>query len=110
MSSTVAATGTACDASTTVAAPVTRATPTRRDPWLDNAKMVLVTLVVVGHSWTLLPTTTAGSVLYDFLYLWHVPAFVMVTGYLSRSFTWSRRHLSRLLTTVVVPYLIFEGA
>lgn len=110
MSSTVLATGSARNASTTDAAPVTRPTPKRRDPWLDNAKMVLVTLVVVGHSWTLLPTTTAGSALYDFLYLWHVPAFVMVTGYLSRSFTWSRRHLSRLLTTVAVPYLIFEGA
>ena len=56
------------------------------------------------------PATTAGSALYDFLYLWHVPAFVMVTGYLSRSFTWSRRHLSRLLTTVALPYLLFEGA
>ena len=97
------------------------ATPTRqpaapastrpaRDPWLDNAKMLLVTLVVVGHSWTLLPSTFTTSWAYNFLYLWHVPAFVMVTGYLSRSFTLSRRNLSRLVTTVVVPYLVFEWA
>ena len=26
-----------------------------RDPYFDNAKMLLVTLVVVGHGWTLLP-------------------------------------------------------
>ncbi len=82
----------------------------RRDPYYDNAKMLLVTLVVVGHSWTLLPDSFAQHWLYDFLYLWHVPAFVLVTGYLSRSFTWSRAHLSRLVTTVAVPYVVFEGA
>ena len=62
----------------------------RRDPWFDNAKMLLVTLVVVGHAWTLLPDDRVAGGLFDFLYAWHVPAFVMVTGYLSRSFTWTR--------------------
>lgn len=38
-----------------------------RDPWFDNAKMVLVTLVVVGHSWVLLPDHTARHWAYDFL-------------------------------------------
>ena len=79
-----------------------------REPWFDNAKMLLVTLVVVGHSWTLLPHTATTTWAYNFLYLWHVPAFVVVTGYLSRSFTFSRRSLGRLVTTVVVPYLLFE--
>lgn len=84
--------------------------PPARDPWFDNAKMLLVTLVVVGHSWVLLPEDTlARNWFYDFLYLWHMPAFVMVTGYLSRSFSWSRRHLGRLLTMVVVPYIVFEA-
>lgn len=80
-----------------------------RDPWLDNAKMLLVTLVVVGHMWILLPESATKHWFYDFLYLWHVPAFVMVTGYLSRSFTWSRPHLTKLVTTVAVPYVVFEG-
>ena len=80
-----------------------------RDPWLDNAKLLLVTLVVVGHTWTLLPSNWFHGSAYDFLYLWHVPAFVMVTGYLSRRFSWTRRDLRRLLTTVVVPYVVFEG-
>src|SRR5687768_1759037 len=81
-----------------------------RDPWFDNAKMLLVTLVVLGHTWTLLPENRLERWLYDFLYLWHVPAFVMVTGYLSRSFTWSRRSLGRLLTGLALPYLVFEVA
>ena len=80
-----------------------------RDPWFDNAKMALVTLVVVGHSWTLLPSDVVNGQLYDFLYAWHVPAFVFVTGYLSRSFAWNRDRLWRLFRTVAVPYLIFEA-
>ncbi|HSJ23017.1 MAG TPA: acyltransferase family protein [Nocardioidaceae bacterium] len=80
-----------------------------RDPWFDNAKMLLVTLVVVGHAWVLLPDSLARHWFYDFLYLWHMPAFVMVTGYLSRSFTWSRRNLARLVTVVAVPYVVFEA-
>ncbi|WP_122818368.1 acyltransferase family protein [Nocardioides pantholopis] len=90
----------------------TSATTTRptRDPWLDNAKMALVTLVVVGHTWTLLPLTALHGHLYDFLYAWHIPAFVFVTGYLSRSFDWSRRRLWQLFCTVAVPYVIFECA
>lgn len=81
-----------------------------RDPWLDNAKMALVTLVVVGHAWVLLPQTPLVAGLYDFLYAWHVPAFVFVTGYLSRGFTWQRRRLWQLVRTVAVPYVLFEAA
>ncbi|MCW2845532.1 MAG: acyltransferase 3 [Nocardioides sp.] len=82
--------------------------PTTRDPWLDNAKMALVTLVVIGHSWTLLAPNVVDDQLYDFLYAWHVPAFVFVTGYLSRGFAWNRDRLWQLFRTVVVPYVVFE--
>lgn len=80
-----------------------------RDPWLDNAKMTLVTLVVVGHFWAVLPDTGFNDHLYDFLYVWHMPAFVLVTGYLSRTFAWTRRRLVGLVTTVAVPYVVFES-
>ncbi|WP_166133222.1 acyltransferase family protein [Nocardioides ochotonae] len=81
-----------------------------RDPWFDNAKMALVTLVVVGHAWVLLEPSPLRDHLYDFLYAWHVPAFVFVTGHLSRSFTWERRRLWQLVRTVAVPYVVFECA
>jgi len=82
----------------------------QRDPWFDNAKMALVTLVVVGHSWTLLSLSGITGHLYDFLYAWHVPAFVFVTGYLSRSFSWTQARLWQLVRTVAVPYIVFEAA
>jgi len=82
----------------------------RRDPWLDNDKMVLVTLVVVGHSLTMLPWTGLHNQVYDFLYFWHMPAFVLVTGYLSRTFSYSRRRLWALVRGLLVPYVLVEAA
>ena len=72
--------------------------------------MALVTLVVIGHAWTLLPQTTLNNHFYDFLYAWHIPAFVFVTGYLSRGFAYTPQRFWQLFRTVVVPYLIFECA
>src|SRR4051812_10467233 len=72
--------------------------------------MALVLLVVVGHSWTLLPHNGLNDHLYDFLYAWHVPAFVLVTGYLSRSFTWESTRMWQLVRTVAIPYGVFESA
>jgi fucose 4-O-acetylase-like acetyltransferase len=77
-----------------------------RDQFLDNAKFIFVALVVVGHAWTLAANV---SYLYSWLYLWHVPAFVLVTGYLSRSFRFTKRHLHKLAVTVVFPYVLFEA-
>lgn len=82
--------------------------PKRRDPWLDNAKTVLIVVVVVGHAVILLPAGDLRSQLYDFIYYFHIPAFVVLTGYLSRSFAWNRRHLTALVYTLVVPYVLFE--
>ncbi|MEZ5094070.1 acyltransferase family protein [Nocardioides sp.] len=80
----------------------------RRDPWLDNVKMVLVTIVVIGHLLVVSPPSRQQSWVYDFIYYFHIPAFVLVTGYLSRSFRYTRRHLLSVLTTLVVPYIIFS--
>lgn len=82
----------------------------RRDPWLDNAKLTLVTLVVIGHSMGLLDGSELDLQIYDFIYFWHIPAFVLLSGHLSKGFDWDRRHFSSLFTTILLPYLIFEPA
>lgn len=88
-----------------------RAAARTRDPWLDNAKTVLVVLVVVGHAIGVADAASHGrGFVYDFLYLWHIPAFVFISGYLSRSFRYDARHLKGLLFTLLVPFLIFEPA
>jgi fucose 4-O-acetylase-like acetyltransferase len=82
----------------------------RRDPYLDNAKFLAVVLVVVGHFWnnlTDLPVVEAG---YLWLYLFHMPAFVLVTGYLSRRSTMVTPHRAqRIVAGLVVPYLLFQA-
>ncbi|UUW89541.1 acyltransferase family protein [Pimelobacter simplex] len=84
--------------------------PTPRDPWWDNAKMGLIVLVVLGHTWALLPSDALAGHLYDFVYLWHMPAFVFLSGYLSRGFSYRPDRLWGLVTTLLVPYVLFEGA
>lgn len=82
-----------------------------RDPWFDNAKMALVTLAVVGHAWSLLlPPSATNGWLYDFLYIWHMPAFILVSGYFSRSFDWSSRRVRVLVGSVVVPFVLYQAA
>jgi len=70
--------------------------------------MLLVTLVVIGHSWTMLPDDPTTDHLYAFLYAWHMPAFVMISGYLSRSMVWNRTKVWYGVRTLLVPYLIVE--
>src|SRR5699024_7820058 len=78
-----------------------------RDPAIDNARALLITLVVVGHLLNMI-SSTSGEVLYLWIYSFHMPAFVAVSGYLSRSFANKPRQLGRLLSAVLFPYLIFQ--
>ena len=65
--------------------------------------MVLVTVVVVGHAVVLLDTSALEQQAYDFIYYFHIPVFVLLTGYLSKSFRYTRRHLWSLVTTLLIP-------
>lgn len=92
------------------AEPKAEAEPPRRkrDPFLDNVKFVLIALVVVGHS--LVPTLSADSsrALYIFIYTFHMPAFVLISGFLSRNFWNSNAKTNKLVDTFLVPYVIVE--
>lgn len=82
-----------------------------RDPLLDNAKFLAIVLVAVAHAWEpLRDTSRTTEALYRFVYAFHMPAFIIVSGYLSRSFEGRPKQLRRLITGVVIPYLIFETA
>ncbi|NLU68347.1 acyltransferase family protein [Streptomyces sp. HNM0574] len=81
----------------------------RRDPFLDNAKYLTIVLVAIGHAWSpLVDDSRTASALYMVVYTFHMPAFIMISGYLSRSFEGTPRQVRRLLTGVVAPYLVFQ--
>ena len=92
-----------------------RATPAKvgkekqRDPFFDNAKYLAIVLVALGHSWEpLRDGSRAAGALYIFVYTFHMPAFMVISGYFSRSFQGTPHQLKRLVTGVAVPYVLFE--
>jgi fucose 4-O-acetylase-like acetyltransferase len=76
---------------------------------LDNARFILLAFVVVDHfSWPLLKNSETMTTLFYWLHLFHMPAFVMVTGFVSRSLVVNDAKARGLVTRVLVPYLIFQ--
>jgi len=80
----------------------------KRDPFLDNVKFILITLVPIGHS--LVPTLAADSAraAYIFIYTFHMPLFVVISGFLSRNFWNSNAKTNKLVDTFLIPYVIVE--
>lgn len=80
-----------------------------RDAWLDNVRFILLAFVVIDHfSWPLLVESHAMTVLFYWLHLFHMPAFVIVTGFFSRSLVVNDSRARGLATRIVMPYLIFQ--
>lgn len=79
-----------------------------RDPFLDNAKFLAIVLVVIGHAIEPLRDVPATKGLYVTIYAFHMPVFILISGYLSRSFSAHPRQGRRLITGIVLPYLVFE--
>ncbi|MGD6740411.1 acyltransferase family protein [Streptomyces sp. BH106] len=82
-----------------------------RESYFDNVKFLTIVLVACGHAWEPLTYgSRAVTAVYLAVYAFHMPAFALVSGYFSRSFDMAPHRLRRLVTGVVVPYLVFEVA
>ncbi|MEU1788322.1 acyltransferase family protein [Streptomyces sparsogenes] len=85
--------------------------PKQRDAFFDNAKYLAIVLVAMGHAWEpLTDGSRTAEALYMTVYAFHMPAFILISGYFSRSFDMRPHRLRRLITGIAVPYLIFEVA
>ncbi|MET9380450.1 acyltransferase family protein [Streptomyces sp. NPDC002928] len=85
--------------------------PKQRDAFFDNAKYLAIVLVAVAHSWE--PLKGDSRILqgtYMIVYAFHMPAFIVISGFFSRSFDARPDRLKRLVTGVAVPYILFETA
>ncbi|MEU8588110.1 acyltransferase family protein [Streptomyces sp. NPDC048664] len=82
----------------------------QRDAFFDNAKYLAIVLVALGHSWEPLHPGRTLQAGYNFVYAFHMPAFIIISGYFSRSFDMRPDRLKRLVTGVLVPYVVFETA
>lgn len=83
----------------------------QRDAFFDNAKYLAIVLVAMGHSWEPLKgDSRILEAVYTVVYSFHMPAFIIISGYFSRSFDMRPDRLRRLVTGVLVPYVVFETA
>lgn len=81
-----------------------------RVPLWDNARFITVTLVVVGHAIQRLTVDdNQALIVYLFIYAFHMPAFAIISGYFSKTGSPSRRQMTKVLTDILLPYLIMES-
>ncbi len=69
--------------------------------YLDNLRLLLIFLVIFGHTLEQIDGTIR-SALYQIIYTFHIPAFLFLSGYFARF------GAKRLLTRLVLPYLVFQ--
>ncbi|GAA3665304.1 acyltransferase family protein [Microbacterium marinilacus] len=78
-------------------------------PYWDNARFACIVLVVLGHAIQRLTyDSDIAYALYLLVYAFHMPAFAIISGYFSKSDPPSRRQMARIITDILVPYIVFE--
>ncbi|SCS51402.1 acyltransferase family protein [Staphylococcus caeli] len=80
-----------------------------RDYFFDNARAMLIFLVVFGH--LLQPYTEASqhlSALYLTIYSFHMPGFLFISGYFAKK-AGQAGYLEKVSKKLLIPYVIFFG-
>jgi fucose 4-O-acetylase-like acetyltransferase len=80
----------------------------QRDAYFDNAKFLLIALVVLGHFFTTL--THHHEILkamYKTIYSFHMPAFILLSGVFAKGF-YEKGYLVKLIRRIIVPYFTFQ--
>ncbi|HAQ07682.1 MAG TPA: acyltransferase [Bacillus bacterium] len=80
----------------------------QRDYYFDNAKFILIFFVVFGH---LLRSFIEDSEMiyniYKVIYSFHMPAFILVTGFFARGFN-KKGYVWKIARKLILPYIIFQ--
>ncbi|MGR5132550.1 acyltransferase family protein [Vibrio alfacsensis] len=78
-----------------------------RTSFFDNAKFILVFLVVFGHLIEpLIEHSPIIKVAYLSIYSFHMPVFVIISGMLSRSDA-SSEAVAKVIRNILVPFIAF---
>jgi len=80
-----------------------------RDNYFDNAKFILITLVIVGHIVEpILDRYGAIRAGYVFIYSFHMQMFTLISGYFSKN-DGSIDSLKKNISTILLPYLFAQS-
>lgn len=79
-----------------------------REAYFDNAKLLLIFLVVFGHIiQPLKDSIPIADVLYQWIYFFHMPAFVFVSGFFAKG-SGEKSYIMKLVKRILLPYFIFQ--
>ncbi len=80
----------------------------KRIAFFDNSKAILILLVVGGHLLTpYLDDSRFLYSLYHVIFIFHMPAFIFLTGYFTRKAS-GTKYFWKIFTTFLLPYIIFQ--
>ncbi|HBM4073444.1 TPA: acyltransferase family protein [Listeria innocua] len=83
-------------------------TEVKRESYFDNAKFILIFLVVFGHFLQTFIAEYAGvRVLYIYIYTFHMPAFILISGFFAKSFG-KPGYLKKTMKKLILPYVFFQ--
>lgn len=71
-----------------------------RNFFFDNAKFILIMLVVIGHAMQIIADNPLIAFVYKFIYLFHMPAFIFIAGYFTK-FQKEQKYSSLLILYVI---------
>lgn len=78
----------------------------KRDFLIDNSKGLLIFLVVFGHALEFIrEDSVIARVIYIFIYQFHMPVFVFISGYLSKNIIKGR---NEAVKKFLIPFLLFN--
>lgn len=77
----------------------------RRVAYIDNLKGLLIILVVLGHSIQSIDPQFDSNTLFRYIYAFHMPAFMFVSGYVSYKATMEWRTIGKRARQLLVPFL-----
>ncbi|MCD7036177.1 acyltransferase family protein [Metabacillus sp. GX 13764] len=79
-----------------------------RDAYFDNAKFLLILLVVFGHLVrSFIEDSPELMQVYKLIYTFHMPAFILISGYFSKGFH-KKGYLLKMAKKLLLPYAIFQ--
>jgi len=84
------------------------ASTSKRSKYFDNAKFILIFLVVFGH--LISPLKEQDGILftlYTIIFLFHMPAFIFISGYFAKGFK-KKGYILKAIKKILLPYFIFQ--
>ncbi|PFA69352.1 acyltransferase [Bacillus sp. AFS015802] len=80
----------------------------QRDYYFDNAKFILIFLVVFGHIIrSYIESDPFILSLYKTIYTFHMPAFILVAGFFAKGF-YKKGYIQKLAKKLILPYIVFQ--